>query len=563
MYQIRYNVQQMNTPLRDLARGLRDILRAAGLPNGAAWALVGAYYALTPLGALADGLAWLTLVSLVAGAAAPAQTGLLQDALSRLGPPTPALVGALFQAKGGLMLALAILDSAMYALLRRRLQTACYERLTRGRWEELSQQQVGRWTGALTEETNLVAKLVYSALQALYSLITMVLLAGLAMAAAPKWALGLVAVGAPCWLALKAVYAVQTRLSVSQAESRQGLAADLNETLTGLFQAKASGETDALVVRALRRQGEIVARELEIAGTIGLLTAMNPLIMGAGLLALGLWSGAPSLAALGGVGVLLFRAASQVNGFVSSIGTLTRLAGSVEPLRRMLTVPEERAREPLPERLASIRVEGASYAFGGRTILDGLSLAVAPGAVQMIVGPSGAGKTTLVNLIAGLYAPSSGRVVYIGASGKEYDAAKWRARFGYVAQEVHLYSGTVRENLDPSGRRDDAFLAACLRRAGAEAFVARLGGLDGRVAEAGRSLSGGERRRLAVARALAQDAEALVLDEATNGLDEASKEALVAQVAALAKELPVIAVTHDAPAFAAAAPRVLSLAAAR
>lgn len=550
----------MNTPRPELRRRLRELLSAAGLPSPGAWAYLASYYLLTPLHALLDGAAWLSLITVVAGASA-VETGLLRSALDRLGSPGPALVGSLFLAKGVVLLALTFLETSMYALLRQRLQTACLRRLVAGRWEELSGQHVGRWTGALTEETNLVAKLVSSGLSAVCSLVTVTLLAVMAALAAPRWAVGLAAFGVPAWLLLKAVYALQTRLSLRQAESRQGLAADLNETLTGLFQAKASGETRGLERRALRRQGEVVARELELAGTLGLLTALNPLVLGAGLLALGLWPGAPALAALGGVGVLLSRAAAQVNILVGALGTLTRLSGSIEPLHRLLSVPPEPAREPLPERLASARLEAVSYGFGGREVLRGVSLTLAPGEVQMVVGPSGAGKTTLVNLLAGLYAPSSGRVVYVGASGKEYDAASHRARFGYVAQDVHLFSGTVRENLDPAGGREDAFLEGCLRRAGAWDFVASLGGLGGRIAEAGRSLSGGERRRLAVARALAQDAEALVLDEITNGLDEAAKAALTRHVAELAREIPVVAVTHDAAAFeSAASARRLTLA---
>ncbi len=542
------------------ARQSWDALRRCGLPDGGLWSLLAAYLLLTPLSALLDGLAWLQLVRLVAAAAGP-QTGLLTPLLDRLGEPTPAATGALFILKGVVTAALIFIETAMGAVIRRRVQTTALERLVFGRWDALSGQHVGRWTGALTEEAAMMTKLVIYAVSASYSLLTAGLLTAMAVAAAPSFALGLAAVALPAWLALRAVYGLQSRFSKEQADARQALAGDLTESLSGLFQAKASGEGVRLARRALRRQAEVFLHELRIGGTAGLLAAFNPLVMGAALIGLAAWGAEGGLAQLGSVGVLAFRAAASVNVLVAAIGNLTRTVGSVQPVHDLLTVPPERTREPLGERLASARLEAVSYAHAGRRVLHRASLTVSPGRLLLVTGPSGAGKTTIVNLLAGLYEPAEGRVVYRGVSGAEHDASGRSARVGYVAQDVHLFSGTVRENLDAAGSSGDDVLWRSLERAGAAGFVRARGGLDAVLAEAGRSLSGGERRRLAVARALAQETDLLALDEVTNGLDEASKTALVASIAELAKELPVVAVTHDAAAFAPADPLVFSLAA--
>jgi ABC-type transport system involved in cytochrome bd biosynthesis fused ATPase/permease subunit len=536
-----------------------SVLRSCGLPDGRMKALLATYYVLTPFGALLDGLSWLQLVRLVAADSAPAD-GMLTSYLDAFGPATPALVGSLFLAKAALSMALTLIETALSIVIRRGVQAACLQRVVHGRWDVLRGQRIGRWVGALTEELPLLTRYIMAAFNALYLVISATLLAGMAATVAPSLALKLAALAVPAGIGLKTVYGVQTRLAKSQATARQGMAADLTESLSGIFQAKASGEVGSLVRRALRGQVEVFRRESQLGWTLGLLAVINPLGMGLALLALAAWGTDTTAASLGGVGVLSFRAATAVNALVAVLGTLTRMAGSIKPIDDLATIPAEPAREPLGERLVSARLEGVSYSQGDRRVLDEASLVIEPGRLLLVTGPSGAGKTTLINLLAGLFAPDAGKVIYRGESGVEHDAANRRARVAYVAQDVHIFSGTVRTNLDPDGTLGDDALWRSLARAGAADFVRARGGLEAVLAEAGRSLSGGERRRLAVARALAHEADLLALDEVTNGLDEAGKTALVTSIAELAREMPVVAVTHDAAIFAPASPRVFSLA---
>lgn len=539
-----------------------DIMRAANLATADVLAPAAAYAALTPLNALAEGASWLLLVSLFAGGtdAAFASSGALASVASRLSIPPGgtallAAVTLLFGLKALLTIGLSTLEAYLAAIMRRRVQEACVKTLMHGLWSSLARQNVGRWVGAMTEETAWFIKILTSSLQASYCAVTFGVLMGLAFTVENRLSLLVAAVGGPLWLALRWIYRHQTRLSLEQARQRQGFASDVNERLSGLFQIKAGGETAAQLALGLRHQEALMRYEVRVGRCYGLLNAVNPLlftVMLGAFTAWTLWSGTAletRIAALGSVGILALRAAGQLNNLIANIGNLSRLSGCLEPLRRVLLTPPEPERAPLPEPLAGLRFEDVSFSFDGRHVLRSLSLGAKPGRLLLVSGPSGSGKTTLANLLAGLLHPDAGQVLYLGVSGKKYPASRYRARIGYVPQDVHLFSGTVRENLDPEGRLEDTSLWESLASAGAKDFVTRLGGLAAPIAEAGRSLSGGEKRRLAIAKALARKSDCLVLDEITNGLDGKAKTTLVETVGALARERLVVAISHDLAAF--------------
>jgi ATP-binding cassette subfamily B protein len=148
------------------------------------------------------------------------------------------------------------------------------------------------------------------------------------------------------------------------------------------------------------------------------------------------------------------------------------------------------------------------------------------------VGPSGAGKTTLVKLLVGLYQPQSGRILYNGVAGTDIDLDSLRERIGFVTQDTQLFSGTIRENLlfvNPTA--SDAECLVALRRAACDNLLARADrGLDTVIGEGGVKVSGGEKQRLSIARALLRKPHLLVFDEATSSLDSLTEEGIVATI---------------------------------
>ncbi|MYV90613.1 ABC transporter ATP-binding protein [Streptomyces sp. SID1034] len=198
----------------------------------------------------------------------------------------------------------------------------------------------------------------------------------------------------------------------------------------------------------------------------------------------------------------------------------------------------------------AIRFESVSFRYpDGDTadpVLDGVSFTVPDRGLTAVVGPSGAGKTTLFQLVERLYAPDSGTIRIGGTAITELALAQLRSLIGYVDQDHTLLRGTVRENLTyaaPDATAED--IAEALRKAHLTEVVAALPtGLDTELGERGAGLSGGQRQRLAIARTLLQHPRIMLLDEATASLDAEAEAALRDSIAEISRHCAVVAIAH-------------------
>ena len=201
-----------------------------------------------------------------------------------------------------------------------------------------------------------------------------------------------------------------------------------------------------------------------------------------------------------------------------------------------------------PRSVGTVEFENVRFTYADRAeeVLSGISLAVRTGEMVALVGPSGAGKTTLVQLIPRFYDASSGRVLVDGIDVREQDIARLRARMAAVPQEVELFSGTVTENLRvaKADATDDELVRAC-RAANAHDFIIEFpDGYGTVVGERGIKLSGGQRQRVAIARALLADPSILILDEATSSLDAESEALVQAALEVLMQGRTTIVIAH-------------------
>nr|WP_281261776.1 thiol reductant ABC exporter subunit CydD [Breoghania corrubedonensis] len=199
-----------------------------------------------------------------------------------------------------------------------------------------------------------------------------------------------------------------------------------------------------------------------------------------------------------------------------------------------------------PERIA-ISFEDVELTFaGGRRALDGVSFQVAAGEAVALVGPSGGGKSSLLNLLLGFVQPTSGRVRVNGVALGALDMAEWRSMIGYVPQAPRILSGTLAANIAPQDDTPDMErLEKAARQADLFDVIARLpDGFDTRIGEGGAGLSGGEAHRLALARAFYRDAPVIVLDEPTAHLDRDSEARVQAAIARLLPGRTALMVAH-------------------
>ena len=334
--------------------------------------------------------------------------------------------------------------------------------------------------------------------------------------------------------------------------------ADLQENVAGMRVTQAfrregvnrdrfAGKADAYKVSRTRAQ-KYIATYFPFVQFLGDLAGALALVYGAHRIVEGTLTAGALIAYLLYVDMFFspVQQLSQVfDGYQQASVGLRRIRGL---MRTPTATPQ--AEDPKPVDVLSGKIEFQGVRFGyspdAPEALRGVDVAIEPGTTVALVGETGAGKSTLVKLIARYYDPTGGGVYVDGVDLREYDLGAYRGRLGVVPQEAYLFPGTVRDSI-AYGRPDasDAEVEAAARAVGAHEMVARLsGGYLHQVGERGRKLSAGQRQLLALARAYLVDPDILLLDEATAALDLATEAAVTRAVDELARARTTLVVAH-------------------
>ena len=404
---------------------------------------------------------------------------------------------------------------------------------------------------------------VQSLLMSTQAVIMIVAPAAVVVAIAPVGGIAALAVVALiCALVVFAFRRKVRVLSTRQLAAQDSYMKMLLQLLTGIREVKISGHREYFVELIKRRQfllDDIIVKSRiwssAPASIILLLGQLGFLGTAAFLWSQGL-TGAELAAQIALIAVVVSRVVPAFNRLASQVTSVFRAAPMVESLIafraeiNQATASSQHSNSgqevPVDWRRVALTEVSVRYPKAKSWSLQGASIELERGKSYGFVGQSGAGKTTLVNLLLGLIEPTRGAVRVDGRPLSEFRLSDWHRRFGYVPQDAFLFDDTLRENIRfGSDESDEVRLRAIVDAAQLGPFVDGLSnGLDSRVGERGREISGGQTQRVAIARALYRRPEILFLDEATSALDSVTETAIYDAIEAMRGECLALIVAH-------------------
>jgi ATP-binding cassette subfamily C protein len=421
------------------------------------------------------------------------------------------------------------------------------------RWAFLLRQKTGRLSNVLNSESNRAGDLYVQIGMLLATVIQTLTYLCVAFAVSWRMALFGLVIGASLGFGMRRLVRYARRNAGRSLEVQRRLLSIFIEALRNAKPLKAMGREESFVqslnknidkYRKLQRKAalnrEALANIQDAAAAVVLCAAFYPLFT---------WKVAAPAELV--VSALLLARILSMSGKIQKAYHRVLMLESAYSTTLELIEESERAREVSTgtdpahfER--SIRFENVGLEHGKHAALEEIDLEIPAGRCTVLLGPSGAGKTSIVDLVLGLYRPTRGRILVDGQPLEELDMHSWRESVGYVPQENVLLHDSIRANVtlgDP--RIGEADIERAIRLAGAADFVAaQKKGLDTTVGETGGKLSGGERQRIALARALARRPRLLILDEVTSALDPETASAVADSIGRLVGETTVLAITH-------------------
>ncbi|MDQ7247970.1 ABC transporter ATP-binding protein [Dongia sedimenti] len=444
------------------------------------------------------------------------------------------------------------------------LRNEVLDRLLQARWSYFTVNPVGRFVSAVSIEAVWGAYVYRTSLTVLAALIRAIIYCAIGLLIDWRAAVIAIVLGIGLGLINRFFTRAGRRAGRNQQLAMRGLLSDFGDVITGFKPLKAMSRHETLI-KGLSKETKAIRRSMyDLVFYQQLANALPDLLINLVMVAaayvcfkiLGL-----DLSAMLVSGVIVLRLMANV----STVQRAIQETASSESFYWSLQATINEAREAAeiftgksaPALNDACRFDRVTFSYGAKPVLKDVSLEIPAGRITTLIGESGSGKTTIADLLLGLFVVDSGRITLDGVPLDEIDLLRWRSMVGYVPQEVLLFNGTIYDNIalgDPAISEPDVNRA--LEDAGALGFVKALPeGIHAPVGEHGAMLSGGQRQRIALARALVHRPALLILDEATSALDPETEAEICQTVQRQAGKLTVLAITHQ-PAWVTIADRV-------
>ncbi|MDQ3607101.1 MAG: ABC transporter ATP-binding protein/permease [Gemmatimonadota bacterium] len=427
--------------------------------------------------------------------------------------------------------------------------------LLRARWGYFVGQPAGHISNAIGSEAHR-ASMAYSAACAFLAVVIQALVyAVLAFLISPSVAFAALAAGAAVTLVFHRLVTMSKDAGRRQTQLSKSLSGRLIDALHGLKPIKAMAQEHHLqpILEAeTHGLNEAQRRQVLASGTMSAFREPLVVVMLAAGLYLLLTYTDVLFSSLLVMAFLFHRLVGRINLLQTHQQSLVISESAFWSLKERVDAAEaerepSKRRRPPPPLEQGIRIDRVRFGYTDRDVLQNASLEIPAGRFVAIVGPSGVGKTTIADLVIGLYMPREGEVYIDDVPLREIDLTAWRRMIGYVPQEMLLFHDSILRNVtlgDQEISRDEVMEA--LDQAGAAAFVNRLPeGIDTVIGERGSMLSGGQRQRISIARALVRKPKLLVLDEVTTALDPETEAAICATLRDLPGGVTILSISHQ------------------
>jgi len=440
------------------------------------------------------------------------------------------------------------------AMYEAQLRSRMYARVMAAEWPFLLRQRVGAVQNALIVECQRAGNALGALLVALGALLSVGIY--LVTAFMVSWSLTLMAVAGMATLVFlfRILTRIARRLGVAIAAANTELASEAADGLAGVKILKSHAEEESAVRRFGRAVGARARVEVLTGVNNGIFRSASELAF-IGLLLGGLLIATRAMdleeSAVLLFAMLFFRLFQRSRAFQGTIMDFSNLAPSVdivEGLTRQAAARAERYSGVAETSLdGGVEFKRVSFSYDARArVLDSVDLSIPAGAMVALVGSSGGGKTTIIDLTIGLLTPDEGEITVNGHSLSGLDLQAWRSKLAYVSQDTVLFNDTVAGNI---ARGRTGVSGSEIRRAAelaqADDFIRAMpDGYDTVIGERGMGVSGGQRQRIALARALGREPDLLILDEATSELDTESEARIQGALDALHGDITVLMAAH-------------------